>query len=275
MGGYLLRLVGMNAESIRSLVLQVVPAGHGTVGALTTAISSVKQHSGVFAILALLSFLWASSSLFGCLEQVMADVYGITTRNFVAQKLVAFGMMLLFCILVVAAVGGTTLTAFLRQLKPPSVPRWIVEGTTGPVLSAVVGVAGGLILFFVIFWVLPNRRFPPHHALPGAVLSGVMFYVLTLVFPLYLRLNSGINQYGSQFAFLFTLLFFFHFLGLITVLGIEVNAVLFPLPPEPHAAAAAPAPVGRRVPRALLGVLGGVLALALALVAGRATSQFR
>jgi uncharacterized BrkB/YihY/UPF0761 family membrane protein len=41
----------------------------------------------------------------------------------------------------------------------------------------------------------------------------------------YIQLNRGINQYGSSFAFLFVLLAFFYFLGLITMLGAEVNAV--------------------------------------------------
>lgn len=312
-GGFLLHLVGMNEDSIRNFIFNsgAFPAGHGTRDALVGAISGAQQHSGIFAILALVSFLWSASTLFGCLEQVMADCYGITTRNFVVQKGVALGLMLLFCILVVVAVGGSTLVTFLRQLQVPYVPAWITQGATGPVLTAVVGIASGVVLFFVIFWLVPKQRPAPQRALPGALFSGILFYVLTLVFPLYLSLNRGINQYGSQFAFLFTLLFFFYFLGLITVLGIEINATLFPLPktqndpapegaaaprndpsprepPDPASSAEPPKdpgprrdpgprpttdqPVSRRIPRPLFAVLGGALALGLAVVTGRRRS---
>jgi YihY family inner membrane protein len=271
--GFLLHLVGLNESSIRTLVLQFAPAGNGTREALVAAIAGVQQHTGIFAILALLTFLWAASSLFGCLEQVMADSYRIKTRNIVVQKLMAVVLMLLFCILVVVAIGASAVTAFVRQLQLPYVPEWITQGATGPVLSALVGVLSGLVLFFTLFWLLPKQHPPPQHVLPGAVFSGVLFYVLTLVFPLYLTLNQGINRYGSDFAFLFTLLFFFYFVGLITVLGIHINSTLFPLPQEQRdPAPPTTVPVSRRIPRPLFGVLGGALALVLAVVAGAAAT---
>lgn len=275
-GGFLLHLVGIDESAIRNLVFEFAPTGNGTRQALVAAIAGVQQHTGIFAILALVTFLWSASALFGCLEQVMADSYRITTRNFVLQKLIAVGLMLLFCILVVIAIGATTLTTFVRQLELPYVPEWITHGATGPVLSGVVGVVSGLVLFFTLFWLLPKQHPPPHHVLPGAVFSGLLFYVLTLIFPLYLTLNQGINRYGSDFAFLFTLLFFFYFVGLITVLGIHINATLFPLPPQRRdPAPSAPEPVSRRIPRPVFGVLGGALAFALAVVGGGGRSGAR
>ena len=125
---------------------------------------------------------------------------------------------------------------------------------------------------------MPSQTPRPLHVLPGALFSGVLFYVLTLVFPLYLSLNHGINQYGSQFAFLFTLLFFFYFVGLITVLGIQINATLFPMEKASDDSASrrsATKPVSRHIPRPLLGVLGGALALGLAAVTGGAIAARR
>lgn len=270
-GGFLLHLIGMNESSISTFVFEFAPAGNGTRDALVGAIAGVQRHSGIFALLALVTFLWSASSLFGCLEQVMADAYRITTRNIVLQKLIAVGLMLLFCVLVVIAIGATTLTTFLRQLQLPMVPDWITQGATGPVLSAVIGMVSGLVLFFTLFWLLPKQHPAPYLVLPGAFFSGILFYVLTLVFPLYLTLNQGINRYGSDFAFLFTLLFFFYFVGLITVLGIHINATLFPLPQgDRDPAETTPEPVSQRIPRPIIGVLGGALALALAVAGGSA-----
>ncbi|MGH7922036.1 MAG: YihY/virulence factor BrkB family protein [Candidatus Dormibacteraceae bacterium] len=268
-GGYLLSLAGMQATQIHTLVLRFVPVGNETQAALESALNGIQRRSGVFAILALLSFLWSSSNLFGCLEQVLADNYGITPRGFVRQKLMAFAMMLLFCVLAVVAVGSTTAEAFLRSVSVPLVPPWIEQGATGPFLTTAIGIVSGLVLFYAIFELVPKQHPHPAHALPGAIFSGVMFYVLTLVFPLYLQLNKGINRYGSEFAFLFTLLFFFYFLGLITVIGIEINTVLFPLPQQKVEEAPAPAArraVSRRLPRPLFGLLGAALALLLALL---------
>jgi hypothetical protein len=55
---------------------------------------------------------------------------------------------------------------------------------------------------------------------------------VTLLFPLYLSINRGINQYGATFGLLFLLMTFFFFLGLITMIGVEVNSVIYPVPIE-------------------------------------------
>src|SRR5262249_12827763 len=92
-----------------------------------------------------------------------------------------------------------------------------------------VGVASGFLLYLVIYLVVPNRRMRPTAVLPAALFAGVAFELLTLLFPAYIALNqTGINRFGSQFAFLFVLLAFFYFLGLITVRGADVIAVLDP-----------------------------------------------
>lgn len=271
-GGFILQVLGKGQSEIQHFIFSYFPNTNGTGSALVGAVTGAQKHSGIFALLALASFLWSASSLFGCLEQVMADCYGIKTRNFVLQKLVAVGLMLLFCVLMVIAIGGNSMVALLRRLQLPFVPNWVTQGATGPLLSTLVTIVSGVVLFFVIFWLVPRQNPQPRHALPGAIFSGILLYVLSLVFPLYLSLNKGINQYGSEFAFLFTLLFFFYFLGLITVLGIEINATLFPMGPEERSHARQPStgpPVSRRIPRPLFAVLGAALALGLAVVTGR------
>jgi hypothetical protein len=93
----------------------------------------------------------------------------------------------------------------------------------------IVGLIAGFILFFVIYYVIPNRTQRWHKVLPGAIVSGILFELVTLVFPLYLSINSGINAYGKTFGLFFVLLTFFFFLGLITMLGVEVNSVVYPV----------------------------------------------
>jgi len=60
--------------------------------------------------------------------------------------------------------------------------------------------------------------------------AGILFELVTLLFPLYLSINRGINQYGATFGLLFLLMTFFFFLGLITMIGVEVNSVIYPVP---------------------------------------------
>jgi len=76
--------------------------------------------------------------------------------------------------------------------------------------------------------VMPNRKQDFGKIIPGALVAAVLFELITLVFPLYISLNRGLNQYGATFGLFFLLMTFFFFLGLITMVGVEVNSVLYP-----------------------------------------------
>src|SRR5204862_3308119 len=87
-----------------------------------------------------------------------------------------------------------------------------------------------ILLFGSMYYVIPNRRQQLRKVIPGALLAGILFEAITLLFPLYLELNKGLNQYGKTFGLLFVLMTFFFFLGLITMIGVEVNSVIYPVP---------------------------------------------
>ena len=79
---------------------------------------------------------------------------------------------------------------------------------------------------------IPNRKQQFRKVVPGALVAGILFEGVTLLLPLYLELNKGINQYGKTFGLFFVLMTFFFFIGLITMVGVEVNSVIYPVPVE-------------------------------------------
>jgi hypothetical protein len=98
-----------------------------------------------------------------------------------------------------------------------------------------------------MYYVIPNRKQQFRKVLPGALVAGLLFELITLLFPLYLSINNGINQYGKTFGLFFLLMTFFFFLGLITMIGVEVNSVIYPVPialPGKDSHAVAPAESG-------------------------------
>lgn len=265
--GGVLSHFGVTRRQVVDLLLNLLPATGNGWNAAIDAVQGVQERPGLFGVLAVIAFLWSASGLFGTLDQALADIFRSRPRPFVNQKIMALGMMLLFCVLTVAAVGTATIVAVLRSIQLPLVPQAFTRGLLGPLIQIVVGTISGFLLFYSIYAIVPSRKLRPLHILPGAILGGVGFELLTLLFPLYVTLNTGINQYGRQFAFLLVLLAFFYFLGLVTVLGAEVNSVLFPHPDEAE-------DTGERQPRRswraglpapLLSLLGSVLGVGLAL----------
>jgi len=225
-GGLVLNAAGFTPQTFAEQLGALLPGDLGTRQALIEGINSLQQQTGLFALLALVGFIWTGSGLFGAMDTVFSIVFETPGRSFVRQKLMALLMMALFVVLALLAVGSSALLPLLDQL--PGMPVSLTRGNAGFVLQAVIGVLAGFVLFFAIYMVVPNRRQRLGSVFAAALFGGVAFELLTLLWPVYIRLNRGINRFGSQFAFLFLLLAFFYFLGLITVIGADIAAVLDP-----------------------------------------------
>lgn len=224
--GFALKLFGQANAQVYTLIFSAIPGDSHTQAELVKAVEGVKSQSGILFIVGLLFLLWGGSALFGVMEQAFAVIYHTKPRDFIRQKLISFGMVLLFTALVGVAVATSALLPALKNI--PNIPSFLYTDAAGA-LQVLLGVLAGFLLFVAIYYVIPNRKQQLHKVLPGAIVSGILFELITLLFPLYLTLNKGINQYGATFALLFLLMAFFFFMGLITMLGVEVNSVIYPV----------------------------------------------
>src|SRR6267378_6121367 len=224
--GIVLQLFGQANLTVYSTIFTAVPDSQ----ALLDAVSTVKSQSGVLFIVGLVGLLWGGSALFGVMEQAFAVIYHTKPRDFVRQRLIAFGMVFLFTVLVGVAVATSALLPALKHI--PNIPEFLYSGVAAFILQVAVGITAGLLLFGSMYYVIPNRKQQFRKVLPGALVAGLLFELITLLFPLYLSINNGINQYGKTFGLFFLLMTFFFFLGLITMIGVEVNSVIYPVPIE-------------------------------------------
>jgi membrane protein len=227
--GFVLQLFGQANAQVYRLIFSAIPAGSKDQEQLLKAVSGVKTASGWLFIIGLVGLLWGGSALFGIMEQAFAVIYHTKPRDFIRQKLLSFGMILIFTVLVGVAVATSALLPALKNI--PYMPSWIYSDAA-PILQVVLGVVAGFLLFLTIYYVIPNRKQEFHKVLPGAITAGILFEVISLLFPLYLTLNKGINQYGATFGLLFILMTFFLFLGMITMVGVEINSVIYPVEVE-------------------------------------------
>ena len=224
--GFALRMFGEANDAVYKTIFSVIPNDSGQQTEVIKAVSGVKSQSGVLFIVGLVGLLWGGSALFGAMEQAFDRIYHARLRDFVQQKLVSFGMVILFTILVGVAVATSSILPALKHI--PHMPEFLYSDGAGIILQMIVGVVAGFVLFGSIYYVIPNRKQRLRQIVPGALVAGILFELITLVFPLYLSLNRGLNQYGATFGLLFVLMTFLFFLGLVTMIGVELNSVLYP-----------------------------------------------
>ncbi|MFZ0214629.1 MAG: YihY/virulence factor BrkB family protein [Candidatus Dormiibacterota bacterium] len=230
--GFLLSGSGVSQTTVSNLILQLLPSDFNAQQDALQAIDAVERRSGIFAILALVGFLWIASNLFGAMEAAFDRVLRCPRRNFLFQKLRALLLMAVFTALAGIAFGSSALLSLLESV--PNAPR-VGHEATGLVLQILIGIGSGVLLFSVLYRLVPNTELSVRTVLPGALVAGLAFEALTLLLPVYLSINRGFGQYGRTFALLFFLLFFFFMLGTITMIGIEINSVVLERSPDEQA----------------------------------------
>jgi membrane protein len=190
------------------------------------ALNSFRERTGVFAIVGFAGLFWSGSALFGAMDQGLSAVYGCKSRDFIPQKLMSFGMILLFTVLTMPLILSGSLLGVLEHL--PLVPHVFRTGPVSLLLQIGLGIVDASLLFAAIYYVVPNRRQRLRRVLPGALFAATLFEGFTLLFPLYFKVTGGFATYGQTFALFFLLLFYFFVLGQIVMIGGAFTAELDP-----------------------------------------------
>ena len=208
-------------RQIASLLDSALPSGTTLNINFYDVLQGFHRASGVTAIISLALLLWTGSNLFGVMENCFSIIYRTKTRGFLQQKLMSVAMLILLAVLAPLAVLASSVIGSASALTQAlgALPGFGVLVVIG---GYIVGVAIAFVLFFCIYLVVPNLPINPRDAWRGALFAAVLFEIVNLVFPLYVRNQH--NQFGNIGLLLAILTFWFWVISLITMLGAEMNS---------------------------------------------------
>jgi membrane protein len=229
--GLAIRDPGTEAR-FQSLILQTFPGN--AQPELQSAIRGVRQSAGWLGLVSLGGLVWSADGVFSTMEFALAQIFGTRQRDTLRQKAMGLVMMLLLVVAIAITVGANAAVGFVSFLPF----AWV--------LSFVVGATVMVVLLTLLYRFVPNRTFRVRHLLPGALLAGVLIEVLSLAFPLYVRIAGGFNTYGAQFALFFLLATWFYLLSVLMLLGAVFNRFRLG-EPRVHGLLASPMPESREV----------------------------
>ena len=219
--------LGVGSHQVYGTIASIIPNGNAQKEMLVT-LNTFQQQSGVFFVFGFGGLMWTGSSLFRALEQGFAVIYHTQQRPVVKGFLMSFCMVILLTVFGGLMLVSTMLLGLLNQL--PYVPTVLTNWVVALVLHVVVGVGIGFLLYLAIYFVVPNRRMDWGKVWIGAAVAGVLFEALSLVFPLYLRLTGIGSTFGKSIGILFLVMIYFYLLGIVTMVGVEVNSLLYKVP---------------------------------------------
>jgi membrane protein len=143
-------------------------------------LESISNLSTEVIVSCLFIMLWAASWMFTVIEKALNRVWGTYPRSFLHGRVVNIAVMSLVWALLGASALFTTVLSGLRaaasglplKLAPELV---VVSGYVWNTFFIIISVVLTIILFTVLYKILPNTRVPFLEALTGAIVAGVLW----------------------------------------------------------------------------------------------------
>jgi len=133
----------------------------------------------------MLLLLITANGVFEPLEVALNRAWGVTAnRSYIRNQLVSLGMIFLCGGLALLSLVLTGMNAqWVRGLSDSHARLWVKL-----LIFKVAAIPIGIVVLFLIYWILPNRRIPAARVAPVAILVGLvleaMKYVFLLLWPL-------------------------------------------------------------------------------------------
>jgi membrane protein len=219
--GFILR---GNPSLQHSVVTHLSSALRGvlTPADLNRMVKTTITHSGLLGILGFLGILWGGSNIGGAISTVFQAIFETGGRNFIKEKLLDIGMIIVMTILMIVIVVGTTAASVIHSIAA----NFPLSGVTTFVIVVLISTLAGFILFATIYMVFPNAkpRLKFSNVWRGALAAAVLFELLSFVWPLYARF-AHFNRFGAVLFPILVLTAWIYFFSLILVIGAEFVAI--------------------------------------------------
>ena len=149
------------------------------------------------------------------MEGIFGIIYHVRHRTVIKQNLMAFGMLLLFILLIPIMAFASALPAVVLSILPGNSVIAFLGGILGVFIAS-------YILFQAIYIVVPNQHISFRNSWLGAVVAAIAMDIYLTLFPLYVHF-VGNGPAASLGAGILLLIFFYYF-AVILLLGAQVNA---------------------------------------------------
>jgi membrane protein len=180
-------------------------------------------------IYSMVMLLISSTGVFLPLEVALNGVWGVRkNRSYLHNQAVSLGLAFAVGVL---ALGSVAVTAGQRQLL-----TWIFFGHVDNVVFTffeggilrLCALVASILLFFLIYWVLPNRKVPPRAVLPTAIVIGVLWEVAKYIYVLVLPRLDFKAVYGPFYVSVGLMIWAF-LSGLLLLAGAHFSATRYAL----------------------------------------------
>ncbi len=206
-------------EIVINLLRDYLPSNRDFVVKNMRALAGAHGKTQIFSLAMLLV---TSTGIFLPLEVALNKVWGIRkNRSYLANQAISLGLAFACGTL---AMGSVALTAGNLHMLGLVVgnQNFVFRGTAFVVMKG-TAILATVLIFFLIYWILPNGRVPWKSVLPAAIIAGGLTEGAKYVYILLLPWLDFQDVYGP-FAISVTLMIWAYLSGMLLLAGAHLSA---------------------------------------------------
>ena len=213
-------------QVVADMMKNLLPVGQDFVMRNMQLLAHPHKNTQVFSVVMLLI---SSTGVFLPLEVALNGVWGVRqNRSYLHNQVVSLGLALAVGILAMVAVASTA--------SQQTILSWIFVGHTDNVVFQFISfgflrICAGLasiLLFFLIYWVLPYRKIPPRAVLPTAIVIGLLWQLAKMLYIRALPWLDFQSVYGPFYISVGLMMWAF-LTGLLLLAGAHFSATRYTL----------------------------------------------
>lgn len=167
-------------QVVAEMMKSFLPTGQDFVMRNMQLLAHPRKGTQIFSLFMLLV---TSTGVFLPLEVALNNVWGVTkNRSYLRNQAVSLGLAF--------GVGILAMLSVFLTSSAHTVLTWVFFGHTDNVIFSFANfwfmnfcaLLTGILVFFLIYWVLPNRKIPARAVLPTAILMGVLWELAKLLY---------------------------------------------------------------------------------------------
>lgn len=213
----------INTEEAIQFIHNVLPGELASVFE-DNIIGLIETPRGGLLTVGIIGALWSASGGVNAFIKASNEAYDVEeTRNPIIVRLISLGLTLGIIIAVVTAIFLPVVLSIVVNFI-----NNIIDVTSGMTLllhvirwTVSVIVLTAFLMFLYKF--APNKKFPFKHVLPGALIAGVSWQLITIGFSIYVANFSNYTATYGSLGGIIVLMIWFFLTGIILMVGALIN----------------------------------------------------
>jgi Predicted membrane protein len=247
----LMSFVQLSGDSVVAELIRLLPEQTGE--AIQNILQEITSNSrGTLLSIGMIATLWSASNGVNAVIKGVNKAYDVEeNRPFWKVRAISLAatvvLALAILLAIVLLIFGEVIGEFLFDWFDSPVGFGFIWGT----LKYVFSIAFMIVVFSLLYWIVPNRKIPFKTAVPGALFATLGWIASSLLFQFYINNFGNYSKTYGSIGGIIILLIWLYISSNIIILGGEVNAALAGGQAKPSVDHALRNGSGRQKPRSL------------------------